>query len=159
MPTVPELKLMAKEKNIVGYSKMKKAELEEALGLESAPVKAAAPRGRPPARAPVAAAASSSPEAAPEPTGPAVDLFEVIEVHENGETFISLIPLAEIEDLEKFKTQMALPISEREIKEKAIEDYVEAILHKASRKIKGNDGSEISLSENIRYSQVVLMWC
>lgn len=175
MSTVVELRQMAKDQHISGYSKMKKAELQEALGLEVSAPRVVKPKAKPTVAESAAAAGASSssasaPKASPKPArvipqnilpdanGPVVELFELVEVHEDGVAITSLIPLSEIDDLDKLMEQIKLNTGDREREEDAQQDYVEKIIAKRSRRIVGSEGSEISVVEHIKYTQVALMY-
>ena len=177
MSTVAELRLMAKDQHISGYSKMKKADLQEALGLEVSAPRVVKAKVKPTVAESAAAAGASSSSSAsastpapsrparvipqnilPDANGPVVELFELVEVHEDGVAITSLIPLSEIDDLDKLMEQIKLNTGEREREEDAQQDYVELIISKRSRRIVGSEGSEISVVEHIKYTQVALMY-
>jgi hypothetical protein len=172
--TVPELKELCKKHKIPVSGKVKR-ELEEALvakgenipvtGKPRSPQKAAPAA---PASATVvaaSAAASSSPSAkspatapasAPAPVLPPVDYVKLTEIYDDMET-TSLIPLAEIDDLEKLKAQIRLDMSDRERQEDADFDYVELIIKKRLRFTKAAF-LDLAPHEIVRWSQVVYMY-
>ena len=152
---------------------MKKADLQEALGLEVSAPRVVKAKAKPTVAESAAAAGASSSSSAPVPSrparvipvnvlpdanGPVVELFELVEVHEDGVTVTSLIPLSEIDDLDKLMEQIKLNTGDREREEDAQQDYVELIISKRSRRIVGSEGSEISPAEHIKYTQVALMY-
>lgn len=121
MPTVTELKALAKAANIPGYGKLVKAELEQALGLivtgkPRSPLKEAAPKVTVPKAT-----------AAPKQQGESI-IIRVVYTGNNAIKYV--LPLSAIDDYAKLKAQLALPASERDT------NYVDTIVQRATTTIK-----------------------
>jgi hypothetical protein len=144
MPTVPELRLMAKERGLVGTSKMVKAELEEALGLQvtGAPRTEKAPAAKPALKKPAVARKEG-------------DLLQLIQISDDGTTTY-LIPFSEIKDFEKLKAQIKIPLASREVLDKELGmDYVELMIEKAQDTVESDSVYEVKEGQRIAYTAVV----
>jgi hypothetical protein len=150
MPTIPELKKLAKDNNVYISSRANKGEIEEALrkaGVAfeaSAPRKAAAPKTK---AAPVANI-TYKPGA----------LAEITAIQEDRSVTTYYIPLTSIPDLNKLKAQIKLPLDQREVDEAVNADYVEMLFDKAKHVVEADDGFEPTGDEYIAFSAVVRIY-
>ena len=163
--TVADLKKMAKDAKIPGYSTKIKAELEALLGL---PVtgKPRSPKVAAPVASPTTAVASPTPAtsgatsspvpAKPVVVVPQVEYVQIKEIYDDQE-IISLLLRSDVDDVEKLKTQAQLPIEERERDDDADFDYVELLIKKRKRFV-ATQFIEYEPSENVRFSIVVYMY-
>lgn len=164
MSTVTELKDLAKAKGIKGYTKMRKAELQAALGME---VTAPPPKpkdGSPKTRAPKPRTAAKR-----KPAGAADESKEQVEDEDEKVIFISqlsedgtvesfIIPFAEVADFVKLKEQIKLPQAEREVDETTGVDVVDTLVTKATETLKDGDDYEVPQGQRIVYTATVTMY-
>lgn len=170
MPTVVELRTMAKEQGVRGYSKMVKAELEAALGLEvtGAPRSAprASPAGRAGGRAPAAAPApapvqvqapveyvASSPKVVERAEGDVV-VLSVVDPGASSLITTYMIRAEHVDDLDKLAEQVALPMSEREVEGQGGLDYVERLISEHGVRMPG-PVYEVSEGERVIFASAV----
>jgi hypothetical protein len=152
MPTITELKKLAKDNNVYISSRANKGDIEDALYKANIPFEASAPRKAATPKTMAVAAPVAS--VAYKPGA----LVEVVTIEEDRSARVHYLPVTSIPDLNKLKAQMKLPLDQREVDEDLNVDYVEVLLEKAKHVIEGNDGFEPTGDEHIVYSANVRMY-
>ena len=154
MPTIPQLKELAKANNVKITSRANKGDIEEALRKAGVPFEASAPRSA----AKPKAAAKPKPVAAAAPVRKPGALAEITSIQEDRSVVTYYIPFTSISDFNKLKAQIKLPLDEREVDEELNVDYVEMLFEKAKHVVEGDDGFEPTGDEYIAFSANVRMY-
>ena len=163
--TVPILREMAKEAKIKGYSKMVKAELEQALGITIT----GKPRGS--KASPVATVEKHETHMKPVAKATHVkqethydqnDCIVLFIVGDAGQYDMYLLAMADIPDFEKLKAQIRLPVDQREVMVSGRdENYIDDITTKFGKYLgdveaEGYGDVDIKDGGRVVYTAVVL---
>ena len=148
MPTIAELKELAKANGVYIQSRWKKGEIETELRNKGVEFAVSAPRSPPKAKTNQAVSVPTTMK-----QGALVELTIVQE--DSAVTYF--IPYSDIPNLAKLKQQIKLPMSEREIVDKELNvDYIEQLFEKSQYTVEDGEGFEPSGDEYIAFSANVV---
>ena len=150
MPTIPELKTLAKENNVYISSRANKSDIEEALRKANVPFEASVAR----APAKPKASGSSVPATAIKPGA----LIELTFINEDRTVTSYYIPYTAVSDIAKLKAQIKLPSTEREFDEETSVYWLEKLIEFAAHEVSSDGGFEPQGAEHIVFSANVLMY-
>jgi predicted dinucleotide-binding enzyme len=151
MPTIPELRDLAKANKVYVPSRCNKSDIEELLAKAGVAFEASAPRSaKQPVRVAVPAAAIARLPG---------DLAELTAVQEDRTVITYYVPFSSIPDFAKLKAQIKLPLAAREVVDRNLNvDYLDALFEKALHTVEGDDGFEPQSNERIVFSANVLVY-
>ena len=151
MPTIPQLKELAKDNKVYISSRANKADIEDALRKAGIPFDASVPRAAPKSKTTPAPLAGTGRQPG--------DLAELTTIQEDRSATTYYVPFTSITDFNKLKIQIKLPLSDRDIVDEELNiDYIDMLTQKAKHTVEGDDGFEPAADERIVFSANVLMY-